>query len=131
MVNTNAPLKTVSKRKAKQFSKPWITRGIRKSIKIKNSLFHSNFNAKFRLYRNKIITLIRLSKKQYFHNYFQSNISNMKKTWAGINEVINRGRKKMKKIPALKDANSGLLIHDPKKLPSILNSSRKMGVLAH
>ena len=121
MVNTNAPLKTVSKRKAKQFSKPWITRGIRKSIKIKNSLFHSNFNAKYRLYRNKIITLIRLSKKQYFHNYFQSNISNMKKTWAGINEVINRGRKKIKKIPALKDAKSGLLIHDPKKLPSILN----------
>ena len=27
----------------------------------------------------------------------------------------------MKKIPALKDANSGLLIHDPKKLPSNLN----------
>ena len=102
VVNTNAPLKTVSKCKAKQFSKPWITRGIRKSIKIKNSLFHSNFNAKYRLYRNKIITLIRLSKKQYFHNYFQSNISNMKKTWAGINEVINRGRKKMKKNSCLK-----------------------------
>ena len=34
----HAPLKTVSNRKLEQFSKPWITSGLRKSIKIKNSL---------------------------------------------------------------------------------------------
>ena len=45
----------------------------------------------------------------------------MKKTWAGISELINRGRKKMKKIPALRDESNGRLIHDPKKLSSILN----------
>ena len=41
LVNKHAPLKSVSKRKAKQLSKPWITRGLRKSIKIKNDLFYS------------------------------------------------------------------------------------------
>ena len=86
------PFKTVSKRRAKQ---PWMTKGIRKSIKIKNSLYHSNFEHQYRLYRNKITTLIRLSKKQYFHDYFQRNISSMKKAWAGISELINRGRKKI------------------------------------
>ena len=35
LVNRHAPLRTVSKRKAKQLSKPWISRGLRKSIKIK------------------------------------------------------------------------------------------------
>ena len=35
LVNKHAPLKIVSKRKAKQLSKPWITRGLRKSIKNK------------------------------------------------------------------------------------------------
>ena len=45
----------------------------------------------------------------------------MKKTWAGISEFINRGRKKMKKIPALRDESNGRLIHDPMKLSSILN----------
>jgi len=93
VVNTHVPFKTVSKRRARQLSKPWITKGIRKSIKIKNSLYHSNFKDQ---YSNKITTLIRLSKKHYFHNYFQWNISSMKKTWAGISELINRGRKKMK-----------------------------------
>ena len=35
IVNKHAPLRPLSKCKAKQFSKPWITRGIRKSIKVK------------------------------------------------------------------------------------------------
>ena len=38
LINKHAPFKTLSKRKAKQFSKPWITKGLRKSIKIKNRL---------------------------------------------------------------------------------------------
>ena len=66
VINTHVPFKTVSKRRAKQLSKPWITKGIRKSIKIKNSLYHSNFAHQYTLYRNKITTLIRLSKKQLF-----------------------------------------------------------------
>ena len=37
VVNTHMPFKTVSKPRARQLSKPWITKGIRKSIKIKNS----------------------------------------------------------------------------------------------
>ena len=39
----------------------------------------------------------------------------MKKTGTGINELINRARKKVKNISALKDEKSGQLIHDPKK----------------
>lgn len=73
------------------------------------------------MYRNKITTLIRISKKQYYHRYFYTNISNMKQTWIGINELINRGKKKMKSINALKGPNTSQLIHDPSKLPTILN----------
>ena len=36
--NKHEALRPLSKRKAKQFSKPWITRGIRKSIKVKKML---------------------------------------------------------------------------------------------
>ena len=39
VVNKHAPLRTVSKHKAKQLSKPWISRGLRKSIKIKKMIF--------------------------------------------------------------------------------------------
>ena len=68
----------------KQFSKPWITKGIRKSIKIKNKLFHSTNKNKYKLYRNKITTLTRISKNLYYNQYFNNNIKNMKLTWEGI-----------------------------------------------
>ena len=55
LVNKHAPLKIVSKRKAKQLSKPWITSGLCKSIKIKNDLFYSGDTATYKLYRNKIL----------------------------------------------------------------------------
>ena len=35
IVNKHAPLKKLSKRKAKQLSNPWITSGIRAAIKVK------------------------------------------------------------------------------------------------
>ena len=38
VVQKHAPLKVVSKRKIKQLAKPWITKGIRTSIKITNRL---------------------------------------------------------------------------------------------
>ena len=41
VVNKYAPLKLVSKRKVKQLSKPWITRGLRISIRKKNELYYS------------------------------------------------------------------------------------------
>ena len=83
LVNKHAPLKIVSKRKAKQLSKPWITRGLRKSIKIKNDLFYSGDTATYKLYRNKILSLSRQSKRLYYQSYFSSNLNNMKKNLGG------------------------------------------------
>ena len=37
--------KTLSQRRAKQMLKPWITRGLRKSIKVKNLLYYSGNNS--------------------------------------------------------------------------------------
>ena len=41
IINKHAPVKSISKRRAKQLTKPWITKGIRASIKIKNKLYMS------------------------------------------------------------------------------------------
>ena len=41
LVGKHAPLKAISGRKAKQLAKLWITRGLRKSSKIKNALFRA------------------------------------------------------------------------------------------
>ena len=47
LINKHAPVKSVSRCKFKQFCKPWITKGLRKSIKMKNPLFTSSDNKKF------------------------------------------------------------------------------------
>ena len=78
MINKHAPLKPLSKRKFKQSLKPWITKGLLKSIKIKNALFAEGdidkYKYKYKSYRNKITTLIRQSKKLYYHTYFTQHI---------------------------------------------------------
>ena len=89
IVDKHAPLKTLSRRRAKKLSKPWITRGIRKSIRVKNSLYLSVNKELYRIYRNKIINISRQSKRIYFHKFFSDNLHNMKQTWAGITERSN------------------------------------------
>ena len=95
LVNKHAPLKMVSNRVHKQFSKPWISSGLKKSIKVKNFLLQSGNLVKYKLYRNRICTLTRLSKKNYLHAFYSDNLNNMKNTWNGINNLINNKRKKI------------------------------------
>ena len=112
-VNKHAPMKIISKRKVKQLSKPWITKGIRASIKIKNRLFASGNEIKYKLYRNSICSLTRLSKKKYYYDYFNAHITNMKKSWAGINDLLNYKTKNRKEISMIKDhKNNNVIVWD-------------------
>ena len=91
IIKKHAPIKTVSKRKKKLLAKPWITRGIRNSIRIKNKLYRTGDEVRYKYYRNTICKLTRQSKKQYFSDYLNyENLNNIKKTWQGINDVLNR-----------------------------------------
>jgi len=69
LINKHVPTKTISNRKAKQLSKPWITKGIRISIKVKNKLYASGDTTNYKIYRDKICTLTRLSKQQYYSKF--------------------------------------------------------------
>ena len=122
IVNKVAPLKTLNKRSSKIISKPWITKGIRESIRIKNQLFLSGKKERYRYYRNKIVTLIRISKKTYYASFFEMNMKNTRKTWSAINSLIHNKRNNSKPISALKDHSAdGQVTNDPSKLPSIIN----------
>ena len=99
-LDKHAPYKTLSKTKLKSFSKPWITQGILKSIKIKNNLYKkyckskndvskNALKLKFQNYRNLIKTLTRRSKNNYYYQYFKVNKKCLRKTWSGIKEIIN------------------------------------------
>ena len=53
-INKHAPLRCISNRKQKLLAKPWLTAGLRKSIRIKNALFLTSDWDKYKFYRNKI-----------------------------------------------------------------------------
>ena len=58
--------------KAKELSEPWITVGLKRSIRVlKHKLYASWDEIKYKYYRNKICSLIRLSKSNYYHKYFE------------------------------------------------------------
>jgi hypothetical protein len=55
-------------------SNPWITAGIKTSIKIKNNLYKKYvktkslyYHTKFKIYRNKLNHLIKISKTEYYN----------------------------------------------------------------
>ena len=71
LLNKHAPLKPISKRSLRKQQKPWITKGIRTSIKIKNSLYYSGDSKTYKIYRNKILMLTRISKRNFFPQLFR------------------------------------------------------------
>ena len=95
IVDKFAPLKRLSNKQIKNFAKPWVTVGIRKPIQIKNRLYKQYIRSRnpcmfvrYKLYRNLTNSLLRLSKKMYYSEYFKIHTANMKNIWKGINELI-------------------------------------------
>ena len=97
IVNKHAPRKQISKTKQKQFSKPWITNGILKYIKNKESMYRTHFlsnkTAEYKKYANKLNHLKAVSKKAYYCKQFNLNRSSLKATWKLIGTLIKRKTK--------------------------------------
>ena len=73
IINKHYPFEVLTKKQAELEFKPWITRGIVKSTRIKAKLFiefkknqSAAVYAKYKFYRDTINSLLRKSKKQYF-----------------------------------------------------------------
>ena len=89
---------------------------------MKNKLYASGDEVRYKYYRNKISSLIRISKNNYYSDYFEGNMSNIKKTWKGINELLFRRKKNLKTITATKDPNNkNKLAKDSSHIPNIVN----------
>ena len=100
IINSHAPLKKLSKKELRINAKPWITEGIRKSIKRRDKLLRKYINmddsddkkqiySRYKQLRNRIVALTKISKKLHYQNYFQNNSKDIKKTWNGIKQIID------------------------------------------
>ena len=94
------PAKKLTNKEFKQTVKPWITLGIRTSIKRKDKLYKKYINiehsptkedihTEYKTLKNRINSLIYHSKKNYYTKYFNQYSNNIKKIWTGIKNIIN------------------------------------------
>ena len=126
IIDNHIPLKKLSKREAKFRSKPWITHGIRKSIKTKNKLFKQyitknsqSIHSQYKVYRNKLKHVLNVSKKLYYKQYFCNNVNNIKAMWRGIKQIINTKGRKMS-FPSTLEVNGNCLV-DTKSIANAFN----------
>ena len=91
------PVIKVKKRYRKRL--PWLTPGLKESIKHKNKLFkisrkHPTAYNKmmYKDFRNKTTTLLRITEKQYYQEQIIEKKNNFRKTWVIIKQVINKNK---------------------------------------
>jgi hypothetical protein len=89
------PVKTFKKRYT--CNKPWLSEGLRQSIKNKNWLFRKyikNHNdddfVLYKKYRNKLHHILRIAEREHYQELILNNKNNLRKTWAVMKEVINK-----------------------------------------
>jgi hypothetical protein len=82
-----------------QNRKPWLTEGLKKSIKIKNKLYlkqlrnHTEENVTiYKRYKHSLSKLISSCERMHYNELLQQNKNNMRKTWLIIKEIINKNK---------------------------------------
>ena len=123
------PEKYAPKKEQRNKHKPWITKGLHKSIKVKNltykklmvteDIFYYN---RYKVMRDKINHLLRSEKKKYYNKYFESNKNNMKKIWSKINHIIHKRKTSTNTMCLNAD---GTIISDPFEVGNKFNTFYK------
>ena len=105
--------------------KPWISSAILKSINRKDNLYKryvcnrtDNNRSAYVNYKNKLTTLIRLSKRNYYHNKLNECKYSSKQTWNVLNNILGRSTKPTGSSYFNVDNNT---ISDPLKIADCFN----------
>ena len=76
-------------------AKPWITKGLLKSITTKNKLFQQCYKhqdthlvSAYKTYRNKLTKLKEIAKRTYYQNELHLHKENISKQWKISNEIV-------------------------------------------
>ena len=98
LYNTFFPLKKV--KIGYTTKKPWLTSGIKNSIKTKNKLYirflkHPSYTNEqiYHKYKNRLNYIIRKLERDHIAKLLAKHKSNLKKTWKVMKDIINRNKK--------------------------------------
>ena len=131
ILELHAPTKTASKKYLKQRKKPWITKGILRSIQKRNIIFREfkkcksverkkNLQAKYKTYRNQISLLLRTSKNMHLKAYFEANKKNSRKIWQGIRGLLSL-KNNLNSSPNC-IVSDGITLTDPTRIANCFNN---------
>ena len=130
-LDIHVPVKKLSYKEKKSLSKPWLTKGILKSITQKNVLYRKIIRTKvltkrklllqnFKVYKNTIHKLTRINKSDYYKRYFEEHRNKSKKTWDGIKSITSFKTKAHKQIKSININNE--IIFNPKIISETFNN---------
>ena len=124
-INKHASLVKLTRSQRKLKLKPWITSGIFKSIKTKQSLHKTHFingngshKQFYKKYSNKLTKIKFLAKEQYFKFEFEQSKSNCYRSWRLIKSLISSCKKSS--APEMLQHND-LIITDLTSMTNIFN----------
>ena len=96
--NKSFPFNRLSRKRAKD--KPWITTGLKESIKQKHLLYQKFIfdrsqenKVAHAIFKNRLRTVIRKVEAEYYKNVFNSKTQNMKEMWKKLGNLLNTKRK--------------------------------------
>ena len=122
------PLQRLSKKATKLKQKPWLSKGILKSSKVKNRLYkklvktnfrNTDLHSKYKQYRNILTHIIDAAKQKYYQKQLFTSKNDSKRTWQVLNDLIGKNKKDAK-LPDKLLCNTKT-IQDPKEIANTLN----------
>ena len=110
-LNKHAPLRPMSRREKRLTQKPWVSKGILKSIKTKNKLFKTHYGINnldkklfYKQFLNKLTHIKSLAKRCYYENLTKENQGSSYRTRSIIGELIDyKSKKRKSKMPTTMD----------------------------
>ena len=132
LLNKMAPIKVLTRKEANLKLNPWITGGILKSM-ARRDLLHSKYvkeknpenkkklYADYKIVRNRVLNILKISKKLYYEKIFKDSQDNVKETWQHIKSVVNINKKKHL-LPSSFEDNNGKSYSNKKDISHKFNS---------
>ena len=108
-------------------NKPYITSGIKVSIKTRNKLYHKFLNNKneinegiWRRFRNKTRTIITRAQEMYYNKLLKSHQNSSRQLWNTFGKILNKNKQNKRKIGSLNI--NGDKISDPQTITDSFNN---------
>ena len=128
-IDKHMPLVKLSRKHNRLHHRPWITKGILRSIRIRNEMYSRLCKTKFsddmllckyKLYRNKLTRIKELVKKNHFTSLLNQSKTDAASSWKIINQILQFKDQKSKFIGSVPHGNKD--ITSPQKISEVMNN---------